>query len=182
MSPITNKNAGRVIAFFHTRQLGFVWMIAVIIGALLISANASMKPQRLILPVLLMITYGVYVCNRSSGLFANTSQASHAAALRCDGASHCGATRDWVGRGVCGRIQQRRREKGQVSMELAVGARLASLGSLAAMEKCSRLSGQRLSELKTYNSGSKRGRLVYTDRVGRTDNGNPGLNRGATMY
>ena len=80
---------------------------------------------------------------------------SHAAALRCDGASHFGATRDWVGRGVCSRIQQRRREKGQVSTELAVGARLASLGSLAAVEKYSRLSLRRLSELKPQYSESK---------------------------
>lgn len=35
--------------------------------------------------------------------------------------------------------------------ELPVGVELAPLGRLAAVEKCSRLSGQRLSDLKTYN-------------------------------
>jgi hypothetical protein len=90
----------------------------------------------------------------------------HAAALRCDGASHCGATRDWVGRSVCCRIQQRRREAGEVSMKLAVGVELASLERLAAVEKCSRLSGQRLSDLKTYNSGSRKGPSVYTEWPG----------------
>ena len=40
-------------------------------------------------------------------------------------------------------------------MELAVGARLAFLGSLAAVEKCSRLRVRRLSELKPQYSESK---------------------------
>ena len=51
-------------------------------------------------------------------------------------------------------------------MELAVGVGLASLGRLAAVEKCSRLSGKRLSELITYNSGSRKGRSMYTERAG----------------
>jgi hypothetical protein len=59
-------------------------------------------------------------------------------------------------------------------MELAVGVGLASLGRLAAVEKCSGLSGQGLSELKTYNSGSRKGPSVYTEGAGRTDNGSPG--------
>jgi hypothetical protein len=42
------------------------------------------------------------------------------------------------GRGVCCGIQQKRREEGEVSMELVVGARLASLERLEAVEKCFR--------------------------------------------
>jgi hypothetical protein len=74
MSPIT-KNGPRVIGFFHTRQLGIAWMIAVIMGALLISANPAINPQRLILPVVIMITYGLFIYNRSAALFAGASQA-----------------------------------------------------------------------------------------------------------
>jgi hypothetical protein len=51
-------------------------------------------------------------------------------------------------------------------MKLAVGVELASLERLAAVEKCSRLSGQRLSDLKTYNSGSRKGPSVYTEWPG----------------
>jgi hypothetical protein len=79
-----------------------------------------------------------------------------------------------LGQSVGCRIQQKRRKKGEVSMELAVGVELASLGCLAAVRKCSRLSGQRLSDLKTYNSGSRKGPSVHTERAGRSDNGNPG--------
>jgi hypothetical protein len=58
-------------------------------------------------------------------------------------------------------------------MELAVGARLASLGSLVAVEKCSRL--RRLSELKPQYSESKKRPFGFnTEWAGRTDNGNPG--------
>jgi hypothetical protein len=53
-------------------------------------------------------------------------------------ASHCGATREWVDPGAeCCTIQQgRRREEGEVSIEVAVGARPASVGSLAAVDEC----------------------------------------------
>jgi hypothetical protein len=67
-------------------------------------------------------------------------------------------------------------------MKLAVGVELASLERLAAVEKCSRLSGQRLSDLKTYNSGSRKGPSVHNDLPGRTDNGNPGLGFSIPIY
>jgi hypothetical protein len=57
-----------------------------------------------------------------------------------------------------------------VSIEVAVGARLASVGSLAAVEEC-RVCGV-FSELKPYNSESKKGRSAYTELAGGTDNGN----------
>jgi hypothetical protein len=65
----------RVLAFLESRQLGIAWVIAVVIGAVIISSNASMNPQRLVLPVIIMLVYGGTVYNRWSGLFATASQA-----------------------------------------------------------------------------------------------------------
>jgi hypothetical protein len=59
-------------------------------------------------------------------------------------------------------------------MELVVGARLASLEGLAAVEKRSGWSWLGLSELKRYNLGSLKALSVYTGLSGRTDNRNPG--------
>ena len=82
-----------------------------------------------------------------------------AAALRCDGVVHGDATHGWMEGSVCCKAKERRREEG-VSMELAFGARLASLEGLAAVEKCSNLSGRRLLEPKLFDSGSQKGRSV----------------------
>src|SRR2546421_11883668 len=65
----------RAIAFLESRQLGIVWVIAVLLGALIISSNQKVTPQRLIVPVVIMLAYGVFVFNRWAGLFANASQA-----------------------------------------------------------------------------------------------------------
>ena len=59
-------------------------------------------------------------------------------------------------------------------MELAVGTRLASPEGRAAVEKCSRVSGRRFSELKPCDSGSEKGRSEHNEQSGRTDNVNPG--------
>jgi hypothetical protein len=93
---------------------------------------------------------------------ASGGEPSEAAAVRGHGASHSGATRDWVGRGA-GRSQW---NSGEVP--------LASFGRSAAVEKCSGSSGRKLSELAPDNSGLRKGRSVYTELLWRTDNGNPG--------
>jgi len=69
------KHVPRVYAFLESRQLGVAWVAAVCLGTLVISSSSGISPQRLIIPVLIMLVYGVFVFNRWSGLFASASQA-----------------------------------------------------------------------------------------------------------
>jgi hypothetical protein len=65
----------QAISFLRTRQLGIVWVLAVLIGAICISSNPSTNPQRLVIPVVIMLVYSIVVYNRSADLFSTASQA-----------------------------------------------------------------------------------------------------------
>src|SRR5947209_11787600 len=65
----------RVYAFLESRQLGIAWVISVILGAVAISSTHSVNPQRLLIPVAIMLGYGLFVFNQWTELFANSSQA-----------------------------------------------------------------------------------------------------------
>jgi len=69
------KAAPRIFAVLESRQLGVAWVVAAILGALVISSTPGINPPRLIIPVGIMVAYGVFVFNRSSGLFATASEA-----------------------------------------------------------------------------------------------------------
>ena len=69
------KAAPRVFAFLESRQLGMAWVIAVILGGVVISINPSVNPPRLIIPVAIMLGYGAFVYNRWVDLFSASSQA-----------------------------------------------------------------------------------------------------------
>src|SRR4051812_25500926 len=64
-----------LVRFLHTRQLGIAWAISVLLGALMISANGSSSPGRLIIPVAILLGYAVFVYNRSTSLFAASTPA-----------------------------------------------------------------------------------------------------------
>jgi hypothetical protein len=68
------KTIPRMVTFIETRQLGMAWFIAVVLGAFVISSNASITPARVIVPAAIMIVYGVFVFNRWSALFATASE------------------------------------------------------------------------------------------------------------
>ena len=69
MAPVpTPKLTPRVFAFIESRQLGVAWVIAVVLGAVVISSNPSVNPQRLLIPVAIMLGYGFFVFNRWSEL------------------------------------------------------------------------------------------------------------------
>jgi prefoldin subunit 5 len=70
-----HKPPRRAVKFLESRQLGVAWIVAVSVGALIISSNTSVTPQRLVIPVLIMLGYGAFVFNRWSRLFATASQA-----------------------------------------------------------------------------------------------------------
>ena len=69
------KLTPRVFAFIESRQLGVAWVISVLLGAIVISSNPSVNPQRLLVPVAIMLGYGLFVFNRWSDLFATSSEA-----------------------------------------------------------------------------------------------------------
>jgi hypothetical protein len=69
------KPIPRAFAFMESRQLGVAWVLAVVLGAIVISSNASITRERFIVPVAIMIAYGLFVFNRWSSLFATASQA-----------------------------------------------------------------------------------------------------------
>jgi len=75
MTPGPKKPIPRVFAFLVSRQLGMAWVTAVILGAAVISSNPNVTPQRLVIPVVIMLAYGAFVFNRWAELFATASQA-----------------------------------------------------------------------------------------------------------
>ncbi len=74
MTP-SSRYTPRALAFLERRQLGFMWAIAVIFGAAIISANPDVTLTRLIMPVVIMVAYGVLAFNKSAALFAGASGA-----------------------------------------------------------------------------------------------------------
>ena len=65
----------RVFAFMESKQLGIAWLLAVILGAAVITSNTAVTAPRVIMPAAIMIVYGVFVFNRWSTLFASASEA-----------------------------------------------------------------------------------------------------------
>jgi hypothetical protein len=72
MTPSPRKTP---LDFIWTRQLGFSWAVAVILGVVVISSNAKVTPTRLTVPVLIMFCYAIVAFKRSAALFAGSSNA-----------------------------------------------------------------------------------------------------------
>ena len=72
---MTTAPVPRVFAFMESRQLGMAWLLAIILGAIVISSNTAVTAPRVILPAAIMIAYGIFVFNRWSALFTSASEA-----------------------------------------------------------------------------------------------------------
>jgi hypothetical protein len=71
MNPQMNVSdmRARWTVFVHNKQLGFAWVVAVLLGALLITASQQLDVKRFFAPVVIMIVYSLVVFNRGQDLF-----------------------------------------------------------------------------------------------------------------
>jgi len=71
MNPQMNVSdmRARWTVFVHNKQLGFAWVVAVLLGAVLISASQQLDVKRFFAPVLIMMVYSLVVFNRGQDLF-----------------------------------------------------------------------------------------------------------------
>jgi hypothetical protein len=71
----SSQPAHRAVSFLRANQLGFLWVVAVLFGVVVISSSPDVTLGRLVVPVLIMVGYAILAFNTAVSLFAGSSAA-----------------------------------------------------------------------------------------------------------